>query len=116
MSEVLPELFADVEPLLRRALAGEELRGVELSGMTPARPGIRRIWRESFVPLRDAGRAVTGVTISVEEITGEKLAERRGSVPAAARGAAARGGRTRKRSWGRPARSSRASWVRTGWG
>jgi PAS domain S-box-containing protein len=77
MSELLPGLYAEVEPLLRRALAGEELRGVEVSGTTPARPGVRRTWRESFVPLRDPTGAVTGVTISIEETTGETLAARR---------------------------------------
>jgi PAS domain S-box-containing protein len=50
---------------------------VELSGTTPAQPGVPRIWRESWVPLRGADGAITAVTISVEEITERKAEERR---------------------------------------
>lgn len=77
MREVLPELAAVVEPLLARVLVGEELRGVEITGITPLRPGVPRVWRENFVPLRDAGGRIVGVTVAVEEVTEEKAAERR---------------------------------------
>jgi PAS domain S-box-containing protein len=77
LREVLPGLAPAVEPLLARALAGEELRGVEVAGTTPAASGRLRTWRESFVPLRDPSGRIAGVTISVEEVTEEKAAERR---------------------------------------
>lgn len=57
MREILPGLADGVEPLLARALAGEALRGREITGTTPARPNLLRVWRESFVALRDAGGA-----------------------------------------------------------
>lgn len=75
--EVLPDLADSVEPMLRRALAGEELRGIEVSGSTPGCPGEPRVWRENFVPLKDPSGRIAGVTISVEEITEERAAERR---------------------------------------
>ncbi len=75
--ELFPELATVVEPLLDRCLAGEELRGVEIIGITPAQPGVLRTWRESWAPLRNADGLITGVSVSVEEITEERAAERR---------------------------------------
>ena len=75
--EVLPDLADQIEEMLRLALAGEELRGVELSGTTPAQPGVPRTWRQSWVPLLGSDGQVTAVTISVEEVTGRKAEERR---------------------------------------
>lgn len=75
--EVLPDIADAAEPALRRVLAGEPILGIELSGMTPAQPGVLRTWRENWLPIRDSEGAIAGVTISAEEVTGEKAEERR---------------------------------------
>ena len=75
--DVLPGLADQIEAILVRVLAGEELRGVEVTGTTPGQPGVLRSWRETWEPLRDAGGRIAGVTISVEEITPLKAAARR---------------------------------------
>jgi len=74
--EVVPTLADEAEPLLRRVLeTGEPLVDVEISGETPAQPGVTRYWREQYRPLRDAGGAIVGLNIVAEEITAAKLAE-----------------------------------------
>ncbi|TNC49604.1 PAS domain S-box protein [Rubellimicrobium rubrum] len=73
--EVAPDLDDKAIETLRRVLAGEAVMGVEFTGTTPAQPGVVRIWRENWLPLRDASGAVVGVTISAEEVTEERAAE-----------------------------------------
>ncbi len=68
--DLVPDVRASAEPLLRQVLAtGEALRNVELSGETPAQPGVTRHWSEHFYPVRDAAGAITGIAIICEEIT-----------------------------------------------
>ncbi len=57
-------------------LGGEEVRGVEITGDTPALPGVMRTWRENMLPVRDADGTISSVAISAEEVTAEKAAER----------------------------------------
>jgi PAS domain S-box-containing protein len=67
----------DLEPVLRRVLdTGERVDGYELSLVEPE-VGIERYWRASFFPLRDLDRAVSGVGVSLEEVTGLTIAQRR---------------------------------------
>lgn len=73
--ELLPDLADQAETTLRRVLDGEEVLGLELSGETPANPGVIRTWRENWLPLRAASGEITGVAISAEEITSAKAAE-----------------------------------------
>ncbi len=73
--EVVPDLSEQALEAMRRVLAGEEIRGLELSGTTPAQPGVVRTWRENWLPLRDASGEIVGVTASAEEITEAKAAE-----------------------------------------
>lgn len=75
--EVLPTLADTVEPLFQRILAnGEPLLNLEIAGETAAQPGVTRVWRENFHPLRDAEGQVSGINVMVEEITALKQAER----------------------------------------
>ena len=68
--DIVPDLRQSAEPMLRRVLeTGEILRGVELSGETPARPGERRDWIEMFYPVRDATGAIVGVGLCCSDIT-----------------------------------------------
>ena len=75
--ELMPDL-ADFESVYSRwreiLKTGEPLRGVEISGETPAQPGRRRHWEEHFFPVRIGGRNV-GIAAVVQETTQRKLAE-----------------------------------------
>ncbi|MGP1386306.1 MAG: PAS domain-containing protein [Thainema sp.] len=73
--EVLPHLADQAEQLLRAVLeTGEPLLNVEITGETPAQPGVQRIWLESFLPIRDGDRII-GINTVCEEITERKRAE-----------------------------------------
>lgn len=73
--EVLPNLADVAEQLLQTILeTGEPLLNVEIEGETPAAPGVKRVWREHFVPLKD-GDKVIGISTVCEEITERKQAE-----------------------------------------
>ncbi|HEY9618309.1 MAG TPA: PAS domain-containing protein [Microcoleaceae cyanobacterium] len=73
--EVLPELADTAEQLLRPILeTGEPLLNVEITGATPAQPGVERTWVESFLPLKE-GNQVIGISTICEEITERKRAE-----------------------------------------
>ncbi|MFB2833390.1 PAS domain-containing protein [Floridanema evergladense] len=73
--ELLPELADTAEQLLRPILeTGEPLLKVEITGETPAQPGVKRIWLESFLPLKDGDRII-GISTVCEEITDRKCTE-----------------------------------------
>jgi PAS domain S-box-containing protein len=73
--ELVPDL-SGVEPLLRRVLeTGEPVTGIELTGMTPAKPGVIGSWVESWLPLTDSDGNIVGVNIVAEEVTERKQAE-----------------------------------------
>jgi PAS domain S-box-containing protein len=70
VSDILPDLAKRVEPLFRQVIkTGVPVLGLELQGETPAQPGVRRVWIENYIPLRDASGRVFGVNVSVEEVT-----------------------------------------------
>jgi PAS domain S-box-containing protein len=74
--EIVPAMADELEPRFRRVLAtGEPVRSIEVSGETPAQPGVRRTWLASYFPLRDEGGKVLGVNVVCEEITEQKRAE-----------------------------------------
>ncbi|HSM80521.1 MAG TPA: PAS domain S-box protein [Nodosilinea sp.] len=77
--ELLPTLADQAEVMLGPVLKmGEPLLNVEISGETPAQPGVQRAWVESFWPLKNGNRVI-GISIVCEEVT-ERLrseAERR---------------------------------------
>ena len=65
VSELLPDLAAQAETVLRRVLeTGEPLLDVEIRGVTPAQPGVERIWREKFNPLRDEAGTIVAISAS----------------------------------------------------
>jgi PAS domain S-box-containing protein len=73
--ELLPEIADTTEQLLRSILeTGEPLLNVEITGETPAQPGVKRTWLESFIPLK-YGDEVIGISTVCEEITERKQAE-----------------------------------------
>ena len=74
--DVLPALADEVEPLLRGVLTtGEPVVDVEITGETPAQPGVPRTWLESWYPLHDDEGRVAGINIVAQEITKRKHAE-----------------------------------------
>jgi PAS domain S-box-containing protein len=74
--ELLPQLADVVEPLLRRVIdTGEPVRDFELSGETPADPGVVRHWIEHFHPLRHEDGTVVGVNVVCLEVTDRRRAE-----------------------------------------
>jgi len=75
--EALPDLASTLEPLHRSVLdTGVPVIGVEIHGITLARPGVQRQWLGSLYPLRNAGHGVVGVNVVVQEITEQKHFER----------------------------------------
>ncbi|MBE9113372.1 PAS domain S-box protein [Nodosilinea sp. LEGE 07298] len=73
--ELLPNLADQAEAMLHRILdTGEPLLNMEISGETPAHPGIQRTWLESFWPLKDGDRII-GISTVCEEITERKRIE-----------------------------------------
>ncbi len=74
--EFLPELGGRAETALRRVLeTGEAVRDVEVSGTTPAQPGVTRSWSARLVPLKDDVGRVIAVSVACQEITDRKRAE-----------------------------------------
>lgn len=76
VGEIVPALSLEVQEITERILAtGEAVVGHELSGETPAQPGVTRHWSETWYPVRDASGAIAGFGVIVEEITERKHAE-----------------------------------------
>ena len=75
--EITPALRASAEPLMQKVIAtGEPLVGIELTGETPAQPGVRRDWLGMFYPVKQRDGTVTGVGAIVEDVTERKRLER----------------------------------------
>ena len=76
VEEVLPEVGPEVARLLRGVLeSGEAVVELEVSGETPAEPGVHRTWQASYYPVYDGEGEPMGVGAVVSEITERKLAE-----------------------------------------
>lgn len=74
--EVVPDLAPFAEETAERIFrSGEPLLNLELGGETVARPGVRRVWIESWLPLKDAAGQITGVSVVAEEITEHRRLE-----------------------------------------
>ena len=75
VSEMIPELYSSVEPLIRRALKGEVISGVEItkpaSGTTESKTLLL-----SYEPARDEAGEVFGVSVALVDLTPIKLAEK----------------------------------------
>lgn len=74
VAEMIPELFPQVEPYIRRALNGESITGVEVTKPTPGANQGRSILL-SYEPARDEGDEVIGVSVALVDVTPIKRAE-----------------------------------------
>ncbi len=71
--EVVPQLADQAVPVLQRVFdEAESLTGIEISGETPARPGVVRIWEEGFYPVHVPGVGVIGAGVVVVEVTEQR--------------------------------------------
>lgn len=73
-AEMIPEFYAQVEPYLRRALAGEAVPGVEMTKPLGGPNGGTAILL-SYEPARDEAGEVVGVSVAVSDLTPIKRAE-----------------------------------------
>lgn len=76
LREVVPELAESQESICRRVLdTGQPVTDAEISGSTPALPGVTRYWMMSYFPLPNDAGEIIGVNITAQEITDLKRAE-----------------------------------------
>lgn len=76
IAELLPTNAKAVDPVLESVFqTGQAVRNLEISGETPAQPGILRHWLTGFYPIPDAAGRVASAGAWVTEITQRKQAE-----------------------------------------
>ncbi len=75
-SDVIPDLAGQAEEVLRKVMeTGKPVLNQVVTGETPARPGVKRIWNESWFPLYNDTGAIYGVGTVIEDITEKERAE-----------------------------------------
>ncbi|MGV3607238.1 MAG: PAS domain S-box protein [Planctomycetaceae bacterium] len=74
VAEVVPSLWPTLEPLYRRALAGESITNTDFHGIAHTVKGDARHWQASYYPIRHNGEVI-GVGAIVSDVTSRKLAE-----------------------------------------
>ena len=77
VQELLPRQDPGAQAALEQVYrGGRSVLGTEVSGETPAQPGVQREWLVDYHPLLDANGAVIGVTAVATEVTERKRGER----------------------------------------
>ncbi len=77
IGEILPDFAEFFEPIARRVLeTGEPVFDIEVEGEAPNEPGTRRMYREQWLPQKDATGKVVAINIVVSDVTNEKRIER----------------------------------------
>jgi len=74
VAEIIPQFFPIVEPLIRRALQGQAVVGVEVQKPMPEGEKEQTVLL-SYQPARDEAGEVLGVSVSVVDITAHKHTE-----------------------------------------
>ncbi len=70
IGDVLPDVAAVVEPLLRQVIeTGEPIHDGIVEVETPARPRIKRILQHNYMPVKSDDDTIIGVTCVVQDIT-----------------------------------------------
>ena len=75
VAEVYPGISSRLEPYLHRALAGEVITDLELTGPDPYQPGKFCTRLVSYQPARDEAEEVIGISVAVVDITARKRVE-----------------------------------------
>lgn len=74
VAEVVPKIWPTLEPYYRRALAGESVINMDVSGIANTTTGEVRHWLVSYYPIHHHGEVV-GVGAIINDVTSRKLAE-----------------------------------------
>lgn len=74
VAEVMPDMFKEVEPHLRRALSGEAITDLEVKRMMPGERE-QRTYLVSYHPARDEANEVVGISVCAIDVTGRLRAE-----------------------------------------
>lgn len=79
ISELLPNLNNDIEAKLEKVIKkGESQMNVEISGETPAQPGLKRYWLHHWLPLYSKmDNKLLGINMVIQEITDRKKYEQK---------------------------------------
>ena len=73
--ELTPGIANPVAAAVRRVVeTGDSFSG-EMSGETPARPGVRRAWAVTYRPIRNSAGRITAILVIAEEITEARASE-----------------------------------------
>jgi len=75
MTEVMPLVFLQMEPYLKRALAGEAISDLEILTQRPGAPEEFNTILVSLQPARDEANEVVGISIAAVDITDRKRTE-----------------------------------------
>jgi len=71
--DLLPDLADKAEDLRDRVIeSGKPILGIEITGETPAQPGVERTWLENWLPLKDESGKVRRINVMAVEITEQK--------------------------------------------
>ena len=84
--DVVPDVASDVAAILRGVLAtGESVTGIEVTGSTPAQPGVERIWSVSYyrLDMDDGHHAAMLVEETTARIKSHRRAQRLASISSA---------------------------------
>jgi PAS domain S-box-containing protein len=78
LDEVVPQLRGQLENVFRRVIeTGEPEHDVDVSGETPAQPGVRRSWLGSYYPVRGDDGELVGMGAVVMETTERRRSDQR---------------------------------------
>jgi len=75
IAEVLPDAFPQIEPALRRALAGESISSIEFRIPNSNQADGYSTLLSSYQPIRDAADEIVGVSVAAMDITERKRIE-----------------------------------------
>lgn len=76
VSEVLPEAYPEIAPLLDKVLAGEPQDGFRVIAEVPSLPGQSSEWRASYLPIRAGDGSVCGVLVKAMNMTLQQAHQR----------------------------------------
>jgi len=76
VGDLIPKVFSQVEPYIRRALTGEAINGIEFRKPGAGKDGEDQILVASYRPVRESDGSVVGVSIAITDVTRYKSTEK----------------------------------------